>query len=478
MKFRTFRDSGAFPSAFPGAPGCACSSLAAASSPFGQRIAGRVPKARVRGNAARPQGVAETRAADAAGSPVSGFPVGGRVRDCRKLLSPKELTGSARMRRASTTCSDTGPARSLRRRTIKSGRRHRESVVPSHPRNLGRERRASRPARPRALRGLAGRHPSSPRDLAARAARGARRRSTRASPRPRRSWTPRASTASQREKIALYPESAVDAPDLVGLVPDARDGRPPVLGGLPRGDRARHVARPPAARGRRLPEGEAPPRPRPPRDAAVPVHAENIALVTRAGGHRRAARSGVLRGAHGRADARRVPSQGRGPPRHSRRHGRLPLEGRRVTRFFSLVTFSHTIFALPFALLAAVLAAGGVPPPGTLFWILVAMVGARSAAMAFNRIADRAIDAVNPRTEARDIPAGRVSVASASAFCFALGRRLRSFARGGSIRCASRSRRSRSRSSSATPTRSASRRSRTSSSGWASRSRPSERGSR
>jgi 4-hydroxybenzoate polyprenyltransferase len=88
-----------------------------------------------------------------------------------------------------------------------------------------------------------------------------------------------------------------------------------------------------------------------------------------------------------------------------------------VRRYLSLVTFAHTIFALPFALLAAVLAAGGVPPLPTLFWILVAMVGARSAAMAFNRIADREIDAANPRTQSRDIPAGRVSVASASALC-------------------------------------------------------------
>lgn len=86
-------------------------------------------------------------------------------------------------------------------------------------------------------------------------------------------------------------------------------------------------------------------------------------------------------------------------------------------RFLSLVTFSHTIFALPFALLSAVLAAGGVPQAGKLLWILAAMVGARSAAMAFNRIVDRAIDAANPRTETRDIPAGRVSVASASVFC-------------------------------------------------------------
>jgi 4-hydroxybenzoate polyprenyltransferase len=88
-----------------------------------------------------------------------------------------------------------------------------------------------------------------------------------------------------------------------------------------------------------------------------------------------------------------------------------------VKKYLSLVTFAHTIFALPFALLAAVLAARGMPPLPVLFWILVAMVGARSAAMAFNRISDRDIDAVNPRTQARDIPAGRVSVAAASAFC-------------------------------------------------------------
>jgi 4-hydroxybenzoate polyprenyltransferase len=88
-----------------------------------------------------------------------------------------------------------------------------------------------------------------------------------------------------------------------------------------------------------------------------------------------------------------------------------------VKRYLSLVTFAHTIFALPFALLAAVLAARGIPPLPTLFWILVAMVGARSAAMAFNRIADRGIDAENPRTRSRDIPAGRVSVLEASLFC-------------------------------------------------------------
>lgn len=88
-----------------------------------------------------------------------------------------------------------------------------------------------------------------------------------------------------------------------------------------------------------------------------------------------------------------------------------------MKKYLSLVTFAHTIFALPFALLAAVLAARGMPPLPVLFWILVAMVGARSAAMAFNRIADRDVDAENPRTRSRDIPAGRVSLVEASVFC-------------------------------------------------------------
>ena len=66
-----------------------------------------------------------------------------------------------------------------------------------------------------------------------------------------------------------------------------------------------------------------------------------------------------------------------------------------------MVKFSHTVFALPFALLSAVLAAGGWPDPATLGKILLAMVAARSAAMAHNRLADRAIDAANPRTASR-----------------------------------------------------------------------------
>jgi 4-hydroxybenzoate polyprenyltransferase len=85
--------------------------------------------------------------------------------------------------------------------------------------------------------------------------------------------------------------------------------------------------------------------------------------------------------------------------------------------FLSLVVFAHTVFALPFALLSAVLAAGGIPDGRTLLWILVAMVGARSAAMSFNRIVDRRIDAKNPRTARREIPAGVVSPAAAALFC-------------------------------------------------------------
>ena len=85
--------------------------------------------------------------------------------------------------------------------------------------------------------------------------------------------------------------------------------------------------------------------------------------------------------------------------------------------FLSLVVFAHTVFALPFALLSAVLAAGGLPEGRTLLWILVAMVGARSAAMSFNRIVDRHIDARNPRTARREIPAGVVSPAAAALFC-------------------------------------------------------------
>jgi 4-hydroxybenzoate polyprenyltransferase len=71
-----------------------------------------------------------------------------------------------------------------------------------------------------------------------------------------------------------------------------------------------------------------------------------------------------------------------------------------------MIKWEHSIFALPFALTATILAAHGLPAMRTLFWILVAMVAARSCAMAFNRWADADIDAANPRTRTRAIPAG------------------------------------------------------------------------
>ena len=85
----------------------------------------------------------------------------------------------------------------------------------------------------------------------------------------------------------------------------------------------------------------------------------------------------------------------------------------------SMIRFSHTVFALPFALLSAVLAAGAIPPLKTILFILLAMVGARSAAMSFNRIADRDVDAKNPRTAAREIPSGILSLRFAILFCVA-----------------------------------------------------------
>lgn len=75
-----------------------------------------------------------------------------------------------------------------------------------------------------------------------------------------------------------------------------------------------------------------------------------------------------------------------------------------------MIKIEHTLFALPFAFLGAVLAANGLPSARQILWIVLAMVGARSAAMAFNRIADRSFDAKNPRTATRAIPAGLLSV--------------------------------------------------------------------
>lgn len=95
----------------------------------------------------------------------------------------------------------------------------------------------------------------------------------------------------------------------------------------------------------------------------------------------------------------------------------LKFATERILAFGKMIKFSHTIFALPFALSAVVLANEIVPVTvGLLFWILVAMVGARSAAMGFNRIADAGIDWRNPRTADREIPAGAISMNSAIFF--------------------------------------------------------------
>ena len=90
------------------------------------------------------------------------------------------------------------------------------------------------------------------------------------------------------------------------------------------------------------------------------------------------------------------------------------LRNTRVT--LEMIKWEHSVFALPFALTGAVLAANGWPTPRVLFWIVVCMVSARSAAMAFNRFADADLDAANPRTAARALPAGHLSRGFVAAF--------------------------------------------------------------
>jgi 4-hydroxybenzoate polyprenyltransferase len=81
-----------------------------------------------------------------------------------------------------------------------------------------------------------------------------------------------------------------------------------------------------------------------------------------------------------------------------------------------MIKWEHSIFALPFALCGAMLAAGGWPTAHQLAWIIVAMIAARSAAMAFNRVADAAIDVANPRTRTRALPAGTLTPAFVTTF--------------------------------------------------------------
>ena len=92
--------------------------------------------------------------------------------------------------------------------------------------------------------------------------------------------------------------------------------------------------------------------------------------------------------------------------------------------YYRLVKFEHTIFALPFAYVGAFLAVGGVPSAHDLLWITVAMVGARSLAMALNRLIDARIDAANPRTAGREIPSGALTGVVGGGLLPRLARRL------------------------------------------------------
>lgn len=90
------------------------------------------------------------------------------------------------------------------------------------------------------------------------------------------------------------------------------------------------------------------------------------------------------------------------------------LHSLRVT--LEMIKWEHSVFVLPFALCGAMLAANGMPGGNVLLWIIVAMVAVRSAAMAFNRLADATMDAANPRTQARALPAGTLTPGFVAAF--------------------------------------------------------------
>lgn len=93
----------------------------------------------------------------------------------------------------------------------------------------------------------------------------------------------------------------------------------------------------------------------------------------------------------------------------------------RAQAYAGLVKLSHSVFAMPFALLSLLVAADGMPPLRTLVLVIAAVVAARTAAMAFNRYADRDIDAANPRTKQREIPSGEVSPAGALGLALGAG---------------------------------------------------------
>jgi 4-hydroxybenzoate polyprenyltransferase len=86
---------------------------------------------------------------------------------------------------------------------------------------------------------------------------------------------------------------------------------------------------------------------------------------------------------------------------------------KKIAILLEMIKFEHTVFALPFAFMGAFLSSRGVPGPATLGWIVLAMVGARTCAMGFNRIVDRKFDELNPRTASRALPAKAVMLPEA-----------------------------------------------------------------
>ena len=89
---------------------------------------------------------------------------------------------------------------------------------------------------------------------------------------------------------------------------------------------------------------------------------------------------------------------------------------KKIADYFRLIKFSHSVFALPFAFTAALFAAEGIPTLSKIFWITIAMAGGRSGAMGMNRIIDRKIDALNPRTKNRELPKGIIQTRDALIF--------------------------------------------------------------
>jgi 4-hydroxybenzoate polyprenyltransferase len=92
---------------------------------------------------------------------------------------------------------------------------------------------------------------------------------------------------------------------------------------------------------------------------------------------------------------------------------------RHASLFARLIKVEHTVFALPFAYVGAFLAVRGIPSAHDLLWITVAMAGARSLAMALNRLIDAGIDARNPRTAGRELPSGKLTIGAVVGFCAA-----------------------------------------------------------